>query len=179
MSTPKVKDPEATRTYTMDWSDYLADLGNGVTIVDSEWDVPDGLTVLSSSNTDTTTKIKVSGGTVNCDYTLYNKITASNADADVDRRALLIQIRDASTFTEPTDNEIALDAVRAMLAQKATRDQKEYTIANRQLKRYDMTELLALETRLTQLVNSERRRTAARKGLPVIQNIYTRFSNPR
>ena len=88
-----------------------------------------------------------------------------------------------TSTTEAVDNrsanQIALDNVRAVLSKTATDNQKEYTIANRQLRRYDMTELLALEKRLTQLVNADKRKEAVRQGQPVLQNIHTRFSKPR
>jgi hypothetical protein len=75
MNETHVKDPEATRTFSVDWSDYLTALG-GVTIALSEWTVPDGLVQEgTATNTPTVTKIKLSGGTVNTNYTVYNKIT--------------------------------------------------------------------------------------------------------
>jgi hypothetical protein len=166
------KDPEATRTYEIDWSDYLQGLGN-VTIQTSAWTVPDGLIIEDETNTATTTAIKLSGGSVNVNYTLYNKITTSGGDAD--RRAFLVRIRDAATFNEAGDAEEALAAVRALLKGKATQDQKEYTINNRQLVRYDMSELLALESRLVSLVNQGRMTAALRNGSPLLKNVQSRF----
>lgn len=177
MTTPYTKDPEAIRIYSIDWSDYLEGLAEGAVITDSEWSVPDGLTAESESTANTFTTIKLSGGVVNTDYTIYNTVTTSTGEAD--RRTILIQVRDASLINEASQYDEPLAAVRALLANKATQDQKEYTIANRQLRRYDMAELLALETRLTQLVAAERRKNNARRGLPVLQNIRVRFTEPR
>ena len=166
------KDQEATRTYEIDWTDYLEGVGaNAITA--SEWTVPDGITLDDQSIDGTSTFIKLSGGTVNANYKIYNKITASSGD--IDRRAFLVRVRDAATFTEPGDTEEALAAVRALLKGKATKDQKEYSINNRQLVRYDMTELLALESRLTSLNNQDRMGAALRNGAPFMKNVQTRF----
>ena len=167
------KDQEATRTYEIDWSDYLQGLGDAVTISDSEWTVPDGLTLEGQSVNGSSMLVKLSGGTVNVNYTIYNKITTSDGDAD--RRAFLVRVRDAATFNEAGDDEEALAAVRALLRGKATRDQKEYSINNRQLVRYDMTELLALESRLVSLVNQSRMTSALRNGSPFLKNVQSRF----
>lgn len=167
------KDPEATRYYSIDWSADLAELGEDVTIASSEWTVPEGLVVEAEDNTTTIATVKVSGGTVNHDYTLYNKITTSGED--VDRRAIQVRIRDAATFDEPGESEEALKAVRAVMTGSATKNQKEYSIAGRQLVRYDMQELIALETRLVQIVNQERMTAALRSGSPFLKNVNTRF----
>lgn len=167
------KDQEATRTYEIDWSDYLQGLGGEVTISESAWTVPDGLTIEGQSIDGSSTLIKLSGGTVNVNYTIYNKITTS--EGDIDRRAFLVRVRDAATFNEPGDVAEALAAVRAMLKGKATKDQKEYSINNRQLVRYDMAELLALESRLTSLNNQDRMGAALRNGAPFMKNVQTRF----
>lgn len=168
----KVKDPEATRTYKIDWSDYLQNLGN-VTIAASEWTVPEGLEVISDTNDETGASIKLGGGTVNVNYTIYNKITTSGGDTD--RRAILIQIRDAATFNEASDLEDQLAAVRAVMTNSATKNQYEYMIAGRRLRRYTMQELLALEARLTTLVRESRMTNALRNGAPFLKNVQTRF----
>lgn len=167
-------DFEETITPEIDWSDLLTGLG-GLTISLSEWSVPDGLTiVIPGDNTDTTTKIKLkAAAAVIGSYTVYNKITTSGGD--VRRRAILIRVRDAATFDEPGDLEEALRNVRAVMTGAATKNQKEYTINSRQLVRYDMTELIALESRLVQIVNQERMTKALRTGSPFLKNVNTRF----
>lgn len=167
-------DFEETITPEIDWSDLLTGLG-GVTIASSEWEVPDALTiVVAGSNTSTTAKIKLAPAeAIAGRYTVYNKITTSGDDTR--RRAILIQVRDAATFNEPSDLEESLEAVRAVMTNTATKNQKSYTINNRQLQRYDMTELLALESRLTTLVRESRMANALRNGAPFLKNVQTRF----
>lgn len=177
MSQVHQKDPEAIRTFGIDYSVYLSALGPGMVIASSDWAVPDDITEVGRTVSDTFTSIKLSGGTVNKDYTLYNKITTNGGD--VDRRAIIIEVRDAVNFGETSDNEKALLAVRAVLSNKATKDQQEMQIGNRMIKRYAMTELLALETRLTQLVNREHRSANVKKGWPFFNNIHTRFGSAR
>lgn len=54
-----------------------------------------------------------------------------------------------------SDARIALENVRAMLAKKATLDQQSYTIGNRALTRYSISELMKLEESLAQRVAKE------------------------
>lgn len=74
-----------------------------------------------------------------------------------------------------TDNEKALEVVRAVLSKKATADQMSYTIGNRSVQRYTLTELNTIEKRLVQLVNAERRAARIRRGEPFFQNVAARF----
>lgn len=169
-----IKDPEAILTYAIDWSATLSALGTGVTIADSEWSVPDGLTMEDEAHSVTSASIKLSGGTVNTSNTVYNKITTSAGD--VDRRAIQVLIRDASTISEPGEFATALAAIRAVLQDKASKDQEQYSIAGRQLKRYSIPDLLALENRFTTLANSEARGSSS---APFLRNVQVRFTNPR
>ena len=66
-----IKDPDAVLDYTVDWSDWLVN----DTIISATWVVPTGITKDSSSNTDTTATIWLSGGTVNIDYSIVCRIT--------------------------------------------------------------------------------------------------------
>ena len=57
-----------------------------------------------------------------------------------------------------TPNEIALDAINAVLAKRATQDQQRYTINNRELWRTPIKDLLALRQFYALQVGRERRR---------------------
>ena len=165
------KDVEATLKVSFDWSD---DLAEGETIETLEWTIPEELTVIDEPDpTGAVTTIKLGGGVLNSNYKGYSKITTS--DENVFRRAFGVQVRDAATFDEPGDAEAALAAVRAVIRGTANKQQKEYTIGNRHVVRYDMTELLALESRLIQQVNQERITKALRQGVPFLKNVHTRF----
>lgn len=80
------KDPHAVLDYTVDWTAWLGvDL-----IVDSEWEVPTGITSDSEEQTGTTTTIWLSGGTMRQNYKLTNRITT--ATGRVEDRTILIQM---------------------------------------------------------------------------------------
>lgn len=57
-----------------------------------------------------------------------------------------------------SQNEIALDAINAVLAKRATQDQQRYTINNRELWRTPMKDLLALRQFYALQVGRERRK---------------------
>lgn len=67
------KDPDSVTDYTLDWSHWLGT----DTITASSWIVPAGITLTSSSFTATTATLFVSGGTLNTDYDLINRITTA------------------------------------------------------------------------------------------------------
>ncbi|WP_050991874.1 hypothetical protein [Bradyrhizobium yuanmingense] len=54
-----------------------------------------------------------------------------------------------------SENRIALDAIKAVLAKRATMDQERYRINNRELYRTPIKDLLALKEHYQQLVNDE------------------------
>lgn len=68
-----LKDPDEVESYVRDWT---ADL-DGDTIATSTWVVPSGITKDSDSNTTTTATIWLSGGTLDEDYALVNRITTA------------------------------------------------------------------------------------------------------
>lgn len=74
--------------------------------------------------------------------------------------------------------KIALDAIDALLAGKASLDQQEYTIGNRQLKRYPLPDLIALRDKYAALYASEVRATNRKNGKGIFKNSYVRFQKP-
>lgn len=73
------KDPDAIRDYGMDWS---ADIGDA-TIASSQWYIDEGtVTNVQASYTDTTTTIRVSGGTDGEIAKLRNHVVLSNGEED-------------------------------------------------------------------------------------------------
>jgi hypothetical protein len=54
-----------------------------------------------------------------------------------------------------SENRVALDAIKAVLAKRATIDQDRYRINNRELYRTSIKDLLALKAHYQQLVNDE------------------------
>ena len=87
------KDPDAIRTYTLDWADgglndgLVGDTGwlQGDTIATSNWTAESTLTVVVDANTTTTTSAKVSGGVLGKTHKLTNRITTTNGSETEDR----------------------------------------------------------------------------------------------
>lgn len=73
------KDPGAVLDYGFDWSEWLE---SGETITDSSWTVPDGLTQEAIDQNDTTTTIRLSGGTAGQTYQITNHVTTSDSQED-------------------------------------------------------------------------------------------------
>lgn len=82
------KDPSDEDFFTMDWSALIG----GATISTSVWSVPTGLTQTATSNTTTTTTIKLSGGTADTIYSLPNTVTTS--DGRTLQRSMNIKVVD-------------------------------------------------------------------------------------
>jgi hypothetical protein len=86
-------------------------------------------------------------------------------------------------ITDQIDNrsaiKIALDAIDALLANKATLDQQRYVIGNRQLDRIPIPDLLNLRKEYQKLYNQELRAEAAKNGkFKVFTPYYARFKRP-
>ena len=75
MSCNFTKDPNETLDYVVTWSDFLG----ADTIATVTWDVPTGLTNVTTSNTTTTATIFISGGTHGQEYIVGCKITTAGS----------------------------------------------------------------------------------------------------
>ncbi len=74
------KDPDAVLDYTVNWSDWLTPIAD--TIVTSTW-VPDtSLTVVSSSHSASSATAFVSGGVLDTEVLLTNRITTAGGRTD-------------------------------------------------------------------------------------------------
>lgn len=84
-----LKDPAAVLDYKFDWSSWLA---SGETISTQTTTAATGLTVDSSSITDTNTTVTawLSGGTAGTEYTVTNQIVTSSSRTD--ERAIRIRV---------------------------------------------------------------------------------------
>lgn len=69
--------PADSGSYTADWSDALP---TGVVISDVEHILPSGITLVSETNDNTTTTVRVSGGTHGRQYSVLSKITLDNGE---------------------------------------------------------------------------------------------------
>ena len=95
------KDPDAVLDYKFDWAastngtgttDWLA---SGEAIASHTIDADAGITVDSSSQTDTNTSVTVwlSGGTAGTDYAVRCEIVTNAATARKDERTMMIAVR--------------------------------------------------------------------------------------
>lgn len=71
----RTKDPNEVVDYDLSWSDQMT--ADTDTIASSTWTVPVGITMDSSSNTTTRTKVWLSGGTSGEAYTLLNRVVTA------------------------------------------------------------------------------------------------------
>lgn len=72
------KDQIDSRTYSIDWTAWLAGLAGADTIATSTWVVPSPLTLVNQSNTTTKVNVRISGGTTTVvAYTIYNTVTTT------------------------------------------------------------------------------------------------------
>lgn len=80
------KDPDAILDYQWDWSEWLAE---DELIIDAVITVPDGLTLDSQDDADTTITVWLSGGTIDEGYQVTCHIE-TNQDREDDRSIYLI-----------------------------------------------------------------------------------------
>lgn len=90
MTAAYIKDPSAVLDYRVDWATWLT---ASETITTSTWPVvPAGITKDSDTNTTTTATIWLSGGTLNTEYVITNRIVTNQGRTD--ERSITITIRD-------------------------------------------------------------------------------------
>lgn len=82
-----VKDPQAVLDYEFNWGEWL---GPSEIISASEVIASPGITVDSSSNSDTAVTVWLSGGTAGQPYTVTNRITTNQGR--VDDRTMTIRV---------------------------------------------------------------------------------------
>ncbi len=89
------KDPDSKEPRGLDWTPYLAELGEDVTIETSTWTVsPSGLTIISDSVVEGSlkTQLRLGDGTPGQTYVLTNHIVAS--DGTEDDRSITIRVKE-------------------------------------------------------------------------------------
>lgn len=85
----------------------------------------------------------------------------------------------SATFDGRSEVKKILDAIDATIAGKATSDQLEYTIGNRQLRRYEFKDLILLRDKYQNLYNQEVRRENSTKGGKFFGKIKMGFTKPK
>jgi hypothetical protein len=127
-----------------------------------------------------TTTANMTAGT----YYWQAEVSLSGEKHIVDRgqtevKAGLAAIDAATTHDGRSVAKTIIDAIDALMLGKATRDQAEYTIGNRSLKRTPVADLILLRERYAQIYAREQRAEKLRQGAPFLKNIYTRFTRPQ
>jgi hypothetical protein len=74
----RYKDPDATRRYTIDWTRWLASQAPNETLAESDWIIPDGLTMNDHNHEPYKTIVWISGGTLGATYSVINRIITSD-----------------------------------------------------------------------------------------------------
>lgn len=85
-----IKDPSAKLDYSVDWSDWLEDVGD--VIVTSTWELSPGITKFNEENTLYTATVWISGGNTATIYTATNHIVTGAGRED--DRTLTIRVQD-------------------------------------------------------------------------------------
>ena len=73
--TRKIKDPNSTLDFPVDWSEWLDDSGDTISAV--SWIVPAGITKASEEHTDTVATIWLTGGTAKAIYPVTCRVTTA------------------------------------------------------------------------------------------------------
>lgn len=71
------KDPSDVLDYTVNWANWLT---GGATITAAVFTVETGITLGATSNTTTTAKARLSGGTVGAQYTITCQVTLTTGE---------------------------------------------------------------------------------------------------
>jgi hypothetical protein len=82
-----IKHPSAKLDYKIDWETWL----DGDTLVTSEWDVPEGVSMEGESNDTLTTTVWISGGIDTLNYSLINRVTTTLGR--LENKELIIKVR--------------------------------------------------------------------------------------
>lgn len=69
---------------------------------------------------------------------------------------VLVNLLEVDSYDGRTEAEIALEAINAVLANRATKDQQSYKIKDRELQRMSVADLLKLRSFFVSRVNKER-----------------------
>lgn len=89
LSTLEPKDPDDQVDYAVNWTAYLARVGD--TIQSSTWPViPAGITKLSDTHDGTRAIIKLAGGTAGTSYGLTNRIVTTPGARQRDRTIIVV-----------------------------------------------------------------------------------------
>lgn len=93
--TPIAKDPDASKTYTFDWTDYLTDLGQTISASTFAISGPDAILTKDNDGIvvgNLKTQLRLIGGTLGATYVVTNHITTNGSPATIDDRSIFVNI---------------------------------------------------------------------------------------
>jgi len=169
-------DPGDVKTFVQDYTAILAEISAGEKITASSWELSADLTVIGEAFADVSTKITLDfiAASIGVNYACYNSITTDGGSKR--RRAIVIPVRDAATFSgTAAEYKATLDAIRAAIAQTATRGQLRRQIGDKTIEWMTIEELMKAETRFQQLYNDAKRNERVAQGGSFANMIHTRF----
>jgi len=169
-------DPGDVKTFAQDYAALLAEISATEKITASSWETPAELAVISNTFDDTSTAIKLdfTAAVVGLNYACYNSIETDSGEKR--RRSIVIPVRDAATFSgTAAEYKATLDAIRAAIANTATRGQLRRQIGDKTIEWMSIEELMKAETRFQQLYNDAKRAERVAQGGSFSTMIHTRF----
>jgi hypothetical protein len=90
------KDPDAVLVYTWDWSAWLvgaATIATSTFAIDSAPDAALTLDQATIITGDTSTRVRISGGTAGKTYTVRNRVVTNEVPTQTDDRSVYIRVR--------------------------------------------------------------------------------------
>ncbi len=126
--------------------------------------------LLTLSSTETNTNLKVEDMSWQAKAALGGEVFT----ADYGTQMGLVNFTEAGASDQRSQNQKTLDAITAVIENRASTDQQEYTIKDRQLKRMDIEDLLNFQAIYENRVKQEKRREKG-QGTPLIK---VRFQAP-
>ena len=89
--------------------------------------------------------------------------------------SLEVDLATAATSDTRSHAKTVLEAIEAVIENRATQDQSSYSIAGRSLSRTPVVDLLVFKDRYQAIVNREERQDRRKRGLTSPDQIWTRF----
>lgn len=114
------------------------------------------------------------------DYSWAAQVTSGAQAFEVDsgRTTILPRYDQAADLDDRSHARRVLEAIEAVIESRATKDQEEYSIMGRSLKRTPIEELLVLRDRYRAEVQSDDAAAQIAAGLGDPRNVFIRFGRP-
>lgn len=108
-------------------------------------------------------------------YMAYVTKGSERFAVDEGRIEVVANFADSGNYDARTHPEIVLDAIEAVLENRASKDQESYTIAGRSLNRTPLEDLISLRDKYKSEVIQQQRADRVARGLGTSATVRTRF----